>query len=124
MFLLDSGAKVLGNRIKCNMKCKNNYGIEIETSSTQMPYIDRGVELHQAIKAGFSSIVCRLLSLGAEPNAREPLLERGAHHIAQIGQTPVVIAVSSSNKEVVQQLLDHGADINAKIEDHETRMPG
>ena len=123
MFLLDSGAKVLGNRIRCDMNYGNNSGTEIETSSTQSPYIDRGVELRQAIKAGFSSIVPRLLSLGADTNAREPSLERGAHDIAQIGQTPLLIAVSSGNKEVVQQLLDHGADVNAKTEDHETRMP-
>jgi ankyrin repeat protein len=56
--------------------------------------------------------VPRLLSLGADPNAREiPYIGS-----IEISETPLLMAVSARNEELVQQLLDHGADINAKVE--------
>ncbi|GCB62653.1 hypothetical protein scyTo_0014521 [Scyliorhinus torazame] len=58
--------------------------------------------LHIAAMKGDCEIVERLLALGANINAQEP----------SSGRTPLHLAVEFQHREVVQLLIEHGADVN------------
>jgi uncharacterized protein len=71
-----------------------------------------GDALHAAVRAGNLDEVKRLVSAGADVNARDPL-----------GSTPLFVAAWSGNTEIASFLLAHGALVNAsRPEDNSTAL--
>ncbi|HEX4952166.1 MAG TPA: ankyrin repeat domain-containing protein [Thermoanaerobaculia bacterium] len=69
----------------------------------------RVAPLHSAVAAGASGIVTRLLAAGADVNS-----------VQQAGFTPLMGAASGGRREMVEELLRHGADPAARSDGGKT----
>jgi ankyrin repeat protein len=72
---------------------------------------DKNAELFDAVKNGDLAYVQKLISKGADVNAKD-----------NIGMTPLMAAAEEGRKDVCELLISKGADINAQDKDGKTAL--
>ncbi len=89
---------------------KNNLNVDIN----RLGYTFKGIALHQAIWFGDQAIIQALLDRGADVN--RPMTD-------EIGYTPLHLAASElNNKQVIEGLLNKGANINSQDKEGNTPL--
>jgi len=88
--------------------------------------IAKGADVNAKVDKGFTAL---MLSLVKYPDVAKTLIKKGADVNAAItegegaGRTVLMMATQYSNKEIVEMLLDKGANVNAEAYDTQLKGP-
>lgn len=97
------GCNSAGQTVEQENVRKNSHANQVKTA-TQTKQSREFDELMTAVSVGDRATVLSLLSKGVKAKASD-----------ETGRTPLLLAASNGYAEIVQLLIDNGADVNAKI---------